>query len=145
MQASSRGLPRLPNELLSQQVDLRNREGRVHLLSRPKVVTEVSSWYRGVPLAALLGLGLLGSAAPAYADAGISSADWLAIERWAIGVTPALAYLYFKNVVLKNEPDKIFMAPQVYTFLSVYSLALILVAFVWWRPEYYSTHSNGIF
>mmetsp|Transcript_36982 Transcript_36982/g.80574 ORF Transcript_36982/g.80574 Transcript_36982/m.80574 type:complete len:202 (+) Transcript_36982:177-782(+) len=72
--------------------------------------------------------------------------DWVAIERWLIATTPALGYLYYKNVVLKREPDKIFMRDQVYTMLSIYSIGIILIALIWWRPEYYSrTGTTGIF
>jgi len=90
------------------------------------------------------------------------------------GGEPPLAcrYLYWKNVALKQDPERIYQQPQVrfqetqsagflstpsppfidivrgegcsgqvFTFLSLYSLTIIIVACVYWNPAYYGSSS----
>mmetsp|Transcript_39748 Transcript_39748/g.55193 ORF Transcript_39748/g.55193 Transcript_39748/m.55193 type:complete len:156 (-) Transcript_39748:92-559(-) len=73
------------------------------------------------------------AASPALASSSANVNQIELYEHYFISLTPAFGYLYFKNVLLKNEPDKIFISPQVYTFLSLYSCLLIAVACVFWK------------
>jgi len=143
-----------PVPLIHARASERQREQPIQTaVARPQQDAEMSNLTPQLTLTCLLAFGaiLLLPASPALAHSfGASeydaATDLVAIERWLIGTTPALGYLYFKNVVLKREPDKIFIKDQVYLALSLYSLGLIVVALVWWRPEYYSrTGTTGIF
>ncbi|KAK3286988.1 hypothetical protein CYMTET_5480 [Cymbomonas tetramitiformis] len=77
---------------------------------------------------------------PAHAGFGVpesSAPDIIEIYHWFLGISPGLMYLYYKNIALKSDPELRFMQPQIFTFLSIYSLILIVVATTLWQPSFF--------